>query len=159
MASSKKNPHRCLDTKYSGGCIRSILGQHVEERTDIESTMLARWRPSRRRFSDLLAWPMRVRRSSYAAPESQSSETSTTSESENQEESSPTVETSPTDEEPPVPASRPLSLSPQSIDVLGTLLRCALSSPCIDLLADRKHGIVLKRRHRRDGRIACFRFF
>jgi hypothetical protein len=88
-------------------------------------------RPSRRRFSDLLARPMRSRRSSYAAPESQSSETSANSESENQEESSPTTETSqdsPTQEEPPVPASRPLSLSPTSIDVLGTLLRCAPSS-------------------------------
>lgn len=88
-------------------------------------------RPSRRRFSDLLARPMRSRRSSYAAPESQSSETSANSESENQEGSSPTSETSqdsPTQEDLIVPASRPLSLSPTSIDVLGTLLRCALFS-------------------------------
>jgi len=88
-------------------------------------------RPSRRRFSDLLARPMRSRRSSYAAPESQpSSETSATLEGDNQDESSPTTETSPespTQEEPPIPASRPLSLSPTSIDVLGTLLRYARS--------------------------------
>lgn len=83
-------------------------------------------RPSRRRFSDLLARPMRSRRSSYAAPDSQFSETSASTESENQQESNLTRETpqdSPTHEEPPVPASRPLSLSPTSIDVLGTLLR------------------------------------
>ena len=83
-------------------------------------------RPSRRRFSDLLARPMRSRRSSYAAPDSQFSETSASTDSENQQESSPTRETPqdlPTQEEPPVPASRPLSLSPTSIDVLGTLLR------------------------------------
>jgi hypothetical protein len=101
-------------------------------------------RPSRRRFSDLLARPMRSRRSSYAAPESQPSEISATSESENQEESSPTTETSqdsPTQEEPPVPASRPLSLSPTSIDVLGTLLRCVLFVPYVDILANRKHGV------------------
>ncbi len=84
-------------------------------------------RPSRRRLSDLLARPMRSRRSSYAAPDSQFSETSASMESENQEESSLTRETSQdspiTQEEPPVPASRPLSLSPTSIEVLGTLLR------------------------------------
>lgn len=83
-------------------------------------------RPSRRRFSDLLARPMRSRRSSYAAPDSQFSETSASTDSENQQESIPTRETpqdSPSQEEPPVPASRPLSLSPTSIDVLGTLLR------------------------------------
>jgi hypothetical protein len=83
-------------------------------------------RPSRRRFSDLLTRPMRSRRSSYAAPDSQFSETSASTESESQQESSPTRETpqdSPTQEEPPVAASRPLSLSPTSIDVLGTLLR------------------------------------
>jgi hypothetical protein len=47
-------------------------------------------------------------------------------ESENEEESSPTIETlqdSPTQEEPPFPASRPLSLSSVSIDVLGTVLQ------------------------------------
>ena len=83
-------------------------------------------RPSRRRFSDLLARPVRSRRSSYAAPDSQFSETSASTESENQQELSPTGESpqdSPTQEESPVPASRPLSLSPTSIDVLGTLLR------------------------------------
>jgi len=83
-------------------------------------------RGPRRRFSDLLARPMRSRRSSYAAPDSQFSETSASTESENQEESSPTREASqgsPSQEEHPVPASRPLSLSPTSIDVLGTLLR------------------------------------
>lgn len=83
-------------------------------------------RPSRRRFSDLLARPMRSRRSSYAAPDSQFSETSASTESENQHESSPARETPqdlPTQEEPPVPTTRPLSLSPTSIDVLGTLLR------------------------------------
>jgi hypothetical protein len=83
-------------------------------------------RPSRRRFSDLLARPIRSRRSSYAAPDSQFSETSASTESENQQESSPTrgaPQDSPSQEEPPVPASRPLSLSPTSIDVLGTLLR------------------------------------
>lgn len=88
-------------------------------------------RPSRRRFSDLLSRPIRSRRSSYAAPESQSSETSASTESENQEESSATSETSqeqPVQEDPPVPASRPLSLSPTSIDVLGTLLRYVLPS-------------------------------
>jgi len=82
-------------------------------------------RPSPRRLSGLLPRPMRSRRSSYAAPDSQSSETSASTETENQEESSPTRETpqdSPT-QESLVPASRPLSLSPTSIDVLGTLLR------------------------------------
>ncbi|KAI0250444.1 hypothetical protein BJV78DRAFT_1283231 [Lactifluus subvellereus] len=83
-------------------------------------------RPPRQRFSDMFSRPIRSRRSSYAAPESQSSETSASTESESQEESSPITETSlepPAQEEPPVPASRPLSLSPTSIDVLGTLLR------------------------------------
>ena len=83
-------------------------------------------RAPRRRFSDLLARPMRSRRSSYAAPDSQFSETSAGTENENQEESSSTSETpqdSPTQEESLVPASRPLSLSPTSIEVLGTLLR------------------------------------
>ena len=88
-------------------------------------------RPPRRRFSDLLSRPIRSRRSSYAAPESQSSETSVSTESENQEASSATSEASqeqPVQEDTPVPASRPLSLSPTSIDVLGTLLRYALPS-------------------------------
>lgn len=83
-------------------------------------------RPSRRRFSDLLTRPMRSRRSSYAAPELQSSESSASTDSENQDGSSPTSESSqesPLQEEPPVSASRPLSLSPTSIEVLGTLLR------------------------------------
>ena len=83
-------------------------------------------RSSRRRFSDLLARPMRSRRSSYAAPESQPSEIGALLESDSQDESSPTSETSqesPMQDEPPIPASRPLSLSPTSIDVLGTLLR------------------------------------
>ena len=83
-------------------------------------------RGARRRFSDLLARPIRSRRSSYAAPDSQFSETSASTENENQEESISTREISqdtPAQEEPPVPASRPLSLSPTSIDVLGTLLR------------------------------------
>ena len=86
-------------------------------------------RPPRRRFSDLLTRPIRSRRSSYAAPESQSSETTVSTESENQEVSSATSEASqeqPVQEETPVPASRPLSLSPTSIDVLGTLLRYVL---------------------------------
>jgi hypothetical protein len=81
------------------------------------------------------------RRSCHAAPQSQPSEISATSESENQEESSPTSETSQdslTQEEPPVPASRPLSLSPTSIDVLGTRLRCVLFVPYVDTLANRK---------------------
>jgi hypothetical protein len=90
-------------------------------------------RPPRRRFSDLLTRPIRSRRSSYAAPESQSSETTVSTESENQDVSSATSETSQeqqvgVQEETPVPASRPLSLSPTSIEVLGTLLRyCHLS--------------------------------
>ena len=87
-------------------------------------------RPPRRRFSDLLTRPIRSRRSSYAAPESQSSEMSASTESENQEVSSATSEASqeqqPVQEDTPVPASRPLSLSPTSIDVLGTLLRYVL---------------------------------
>ena len=90
-------------------------------------------RPPRRRFSDLLTRPIRSRRSSYAAPESQSSETTVSTDSENQEvSSSATSEASqeqPVQEETPVPASRPLSLSPTSIDVLGTLLRYVL--PCL----------------------------
>lgn len=88
-------------------------------------------RPSRRRFSDLLARPMRSRRSSYAAPDSQFSETSASTESENQQDPSPTRETaqdSLTQEESPVPTTRPLSLSPTSIEVLGTLLRYNLQS-------------------------------
>jgi hypothetical protein len=88
-------------------------------------------RASRRRFSDLLTRPMRSRRSSYAAPDSQFSETSASTESENQEELSPTRESSqdlPTQEEPPIPASRPLSLSPTSIEVLGTLLRYSIQT-------------------------------
>ena len=83
-------------------------------------------RPPRRRFSDLIPRPVRSRRSSYAAPESQSSETSASTDSENQELSSATSDTSqeqPVQEDSPVPASRPLSLSPTSIEVLGTLLR------------------------------------
>jgi hypothetical protein len=87
-------------------------------------------RPPRRRFSDLLTRPIRSRRSSYAAPESQSSEMSASTESENQEVSSATSEASQeqqlVQEDTPVPASRPLSLSPTSIDVLGTLLRYVL---------------------------------
>ena len=66
------------------------------------------------------------------------------SENDSQDESSPTSETSqdsPTQEEPPIPASRPLSLSPTSIDVLGTLLRYALSYLPIDVLANQKHVI------------------
>ena len=51
-------------------------------------------RSSRRRFSDLLARPMRSRRSSYAAPESQPSEISATLENDSQDESSPTSESS-----------------------------------------------------------------
>ncbi|KAI9451124.1 hypothetical protein BJY52DRAFT_130832 [Lactarius psammicola] len=95
-------------------------------------------RPSRRRFSDLLSRPIRSRRSSYAAPESQSSETSASTESENQEESSATSETSqeqPAQEDPPVPASRPLSLSPTSIDVLGTLLSVATAATAASLVS------------------------
>ncbi|KAH9978379.1 hypothetical protein BJV74DRAFT_138951 [Russula compacta] len=95
-------------------------------------------RPSRRRFSDLLTRPMRSRRSSYAAPESQSSESSASTESENQDESSPTGESSqpsPSQEEPPVPASRPLSLSPTSIEVLGTLLSVATAATAASLVS------------------------
>lgn len=87
-------------------------------------------RAPRRRFSDLLARPIRSRRSSYAAPDSQFSETSASTENDNQDESSPSREISqdsPAQEEPPVPASRPLSLSPTSIDVLGTLLRYTIA--------------------------------
>lgn len=102
-------------------------------------------RPSRRRFSDLLTRPMRSRRSSYAAPDSQFSETSASTDSENQQESSSTRETPqdlPAQEEPPVPASRPLSLSPTSIDVLGTLLRYNIQHSLYFLfLADRAHRI------------------
>ncbi|KAH9055240.1 hypothetical protein EDB87DRAFT_1341414 [Lactarius vividus] len=95
-------------------------------------------RPSRRRFSDLLPRPIRSRRSSYAAPESQSSETTASTESENQEESSATSEASqeqPVQEDPPVPASRPLSLSPTSIDVLGTLLSVATAATAASLVS------------------------
>ncbi|KAH8978098.1 hypothetical protein EDB92DRAFT_1821859 [Lactarius akahatsu] len=95
-------------------------------------------RPSRRRFSDLLSRPIRSRRSSYAAPESQSSETTASTESENQEESSATSEASqeqPVQDDPPVPASRPLSLSPTSIDVLGTLLSVATAATAASLVS------------------------
>jgi hypothetical protein len=88
-------------------------------------------RPPRRRFSDIISRPIRSRRSSYAAPESQSSETTASTESENQEASSATSDASQeqhVQEDSPVPASRPLSLSPTSIDVLGTLLRYILPS-------------------------------
>jgi hypothetical protein len=80
--------------------------------------------------------------SSHVALQSQPSRISATSESENQEELNPTSETSqgsPTQEEPPVPASRPLFPSPTSIDVPGTLLRCGLFVPYVDILAKRKH--------------------
>ena len=83
-------------------------------------------RPPRRRFSDLISRPIRSRRSSYAAPESQ---LSASTESENKEASSATSEASqeqPVQEDTAAPASRPLSLSPTSIDVLGTLLRYVL---------------------------------
>ncbi|KAH9046673.1 hypothetical protein EDB84DRAFT_1465252 [Lactarius hengduanensis] len=95
-------------------------------------------RPSRRRFSDLLSRPIRSRRSSYAAPESQSSETTASTESENQEESSATSDASqeqPVQDDPPVPASRPLSLSPTSIDVLGTLLSVATAATAASLVS------------------------
>ncbi|KAH9028693.1 hypothetical protein EDB85DRAFT_2255334 [Lactarius pseudohatsudake] len=95
-------------------------------------------RPSRRRFSDLLSRPIRSRRSSYAAPESQSSETTASTESENQEESSATGDASqeqPVQDDPPVPASRPLSLSPTSIDVLGTLLSVATAATAASLVS------------------------
>lgn len=95
-------------------------------------------RPSRRRFSDLLSRSIRSRRSSYAAPESQSSETTASTESENQEESSATSEASqeqPVQDDPPVPASRPLSLSPTSIDVLGTLLSVATAATAASLVS------------------------
>ena len=119
-------------------------------------------RSSRRRLSDLLSRPMRSRRSSYAAPESQPSEIGATLGNDSQDESSPISESSQelsTQDEPPIPASRPLSLSPTSIEVLGTLLRHALSYLFIDVLANQKHVIFLKRRHRRHRRLACFRFF
>ncbi|KAH8986083.1 hypothetical protein EDB86DRAFT_2299572 [Lactarius hatsudake] len=95
-------------------------------------------RPSRRRFSDLLSRPIRSRRSSYAAPESHSSETTASTETENQEESSATSEASqeqPVQDDPPVPASRPLSLSPTSIDVLGTLLSVATAATAASLVS------------------------
>ncbi|KAI9507239.1 hypothetical protein F5148DRAFT_981682 [Russula earlei] len=81
---------------------------------------------------------MRSRRSSYVAPESQSSEAGASTESENQEESSPISETSqesPAQEELPPPASRPLSLSPTSIDVLGTLLSVATAATAASLVS------------------------
>ncbi|KAF8260984.1 hypothetical protein EI94DRAFT_1810948 [Lactarius quietus] len=96
-------------------------------------------RPPRRRFSDLLTRPIRSRRSSYAAPESQSSETSASTDSENQEVSSATSDTSQeqqlVSEETPVPASRPLSLSPTSIEVLGTLLSVATAATAASLVS------------------------
>ncbi|KAH9953134.1 hypothetical protein BC827DRAFT_1273804 [Russula dissimulans] len=94
-------------------------------------------RASRRRLSDLLV-PMRSRRSSYVAPQSQSSESSASVESEIQEESSlisDMPQDSPIQEEPPVPASRPLSLSPTSIEVLGTLLSVATAATAASLVS------------------------
>jgi hypothetical protein len=100
-------------------------------------------RPPRRRFSDLLTRPIRSRRSSYAAPESQSSETTASTESENQDVSSATSETSQeqqaVQEETHVPASRPLSLSPTSIDVLGTLLRYSPSIISVKGIEETNH--------------------
>ncbi|KAN0130201.1 hypothetical protein V8E53_011958, partial [Lactarius tabidus] len=96
-------------------------------------------RPPRRRFSDLLTRPIRSRRSSYAAPESQSSETTASTESETQDVSSATSETSQeqqaVQEETHIPASRPLSLSPTSIDVLGTLLSVATAATAASLVS------------------------
>jgi hypothetical protein len=87
----------------------------------------------RQRLSEIFSRPIRSRRSSYATPESTQSSSDTSAagtESESQEESSPTetLLEPPAPEEPPIPQSRPLSLSPTSIDVLGTLLRY-LSNP------------------------------
>jgi hypothetical protein len=49
-------------------------------------------------------------------------------------------------------------LSPTSIDVLGTL-GCAFIDFYVVILANKKHGIVLKRRDRCNCHLTCFRFF